>query len=139
MLFQCWPTVFDAGPTLKQHWVNASCWELIQIFDHVAATQIQLRIYCAALCLCKTVLLVVPLLIIVSDSYYSALATTLGYLFISLTAPLFPGICTRLLAALLSDVARGRKTRSTISGATGSQLQQQCLEKLPAAIRISGA
>ena len=23
MLFQCWPT--DAGPTLKQHWVNASC------------------------------------------------------------------------------------------------------------------
>ena len=22
MLFQCWPTVFDAGPTLKQHWVN---------------------------------------------------------------------------------------------------------------------
>ena len=25
MLFQCWPTVFDAGPTLKQHWVNAPC------------------------------------------------------------------------------------------------------------------
>ena len=24
MLFQCCPTVFDAGPTLKQHWV---CWE----------------------------------------------------------------------------------------------------------------
>ena len=23
MLFQCWSTVFDAGPTLKQHWVNA--------------------------------------------------------------------------------------------------------------------
>ena len=22
MLFQCWPTVFDAGPTLKQHRVN---------------------------------------------------------------------------------------------------------------------
>ena len=22
MLFQCWSTVFDAGPTLKQHWVN---------------------------------------------------------------------------------------------------------------------
>ena len=20
MLFQCWPTVSDAGPTLKQHW-----------------------------------------------------------------------------------------------------------------------
>ena len=20
MLFQCWSTVFDAGPTLKQHW-----------------------------------------------------------------------------------------------------------------------
>ena len=25
MMFQCWPTVLDAGPTLKQHWVNASC------------------------------------------------------------------------------------------------------------------
>ena len=25
MLFKCWPTVFDAGPTLKQHWVFASC------------------------------------------------------------------------------------------------------------------
>ena len=25
MPFQCWSTVFDAGPTLKQHWVNASC------------------------------------------------------------------------------------------------------------------
>ena len=25
MLFQCWPTVFDAGPTLKQHWVKALC------------------------------------------------------------------------------------------------------------------
>ena len=25
MLFQCWPTVFDAGPAMKQHWVNASC------------------------------------------------------------------------------------------------------------------
>ena len=25
MLFRCWPTVFDAGPTLKQHWVNDLC------------------------------------------------------------------------------------------------------------------
>ena len=25
MLFQCCPTVFDAGPTLKQHWVKAPC------------------------------------------------------------------------------------------------------------------
>ena len=25
MLFQCWPSVCDAGPTLKQHWVNAPC------------------------------------------------------------------------------------------------------------------
>ena len=24
-LFQCWPSVFDAGPTLKQPWVNAQC------------------------------------------------------------------------------------------------------------------
>ena len=25
MLFKCWATVFDAGPTLKQHRLNASC------------------------------------------------------------------------------------------------------------------
>ena len=25
MLFQCWSTVFDAAPTLKQHWLNAPC------------------------------------------------------------------------------------------------------------------
>ena len=25
MVFQCWPTVFGAGPTLKQHSVNAPC------------------------------------------------------------------------------------------------------------------
>ena len=25
MLFQCWASVEDAGPTLKRHWVNASC------------------------------------------------------------------------------------------------------------------
>ena len=34
MLFQCWPTVFDAGPTLKQHWVNASCLLGIYYFIH---------------------------------------------------------------------------------------------------------
>ena len=25
MLFYCRPTVFDTGPTIKQHWDNASC------------------------------------------------------------------------------------------------------------------
>ena len=25
MLFQCWASVEDGGPTLKQHWANASC------------------------------------------------------------------------------------------------------------------
>ena len=25
MLFQCWANVFNAGPTLKQHWVDTSC------------------------------------------------------------------------------------------------------------------
>ena len=25
MLFQCWSSVEDAGPTLKQHWVKAPC------------------------------------------------------------------------------------------------------------------
>ena len=26
MFFKCWASVYDAGPALKQHWVNASCW-----------------------------------------------------------------------------------------------------------------
>ena len=25
MLFQCWASVEDGGPTLKQHWTNAPC------------------------------------------------------------------------------------------------------------------
>ena len=25
MLFQCWASVEDGGPTLKQHWMNVSC------------------------------------------------------------------------------------------------------------------
>ena len=25
ILFQCWPIVFDADTTLKQHWVNVPC------------------------------------------------------------------------------------------------------------------
>ena len=25
MLFHCWPSVADAGPTSKQHWFNLSC------------------------------------------------------------------------------------------------------------------
>ena len=25
ILFRCWPTIFDAGPTLKQHRVNDPC------------------------------------------------------------------------------------------------------------------
>ena len=34
LLYQCWPTVFDAGPTLKQHWVNVPCllgWPVIHL------------------------------------------------------------------------------------------------------------
>ena len=26
MLFQCWSSVYDAGPTLNQHWVDVSSW-----------------------------------------------------------------------------------------------------------------
>ena len=29
MLFKLCATVYDAGPTLKQHWVNASCLRVI--------------------------------------------------------------------------------------------------------------
>ena len=25
MLYQCWASVEDGGPTLKQHWANAPC------------------------------------------------------------------------------------------------------------------
>ena len=32
MLDQCWSTVYDAGPTLDQHWVNVSlCWDSLVI------------------------------------------------------------------------------------------------------------
>ena len=31
MLYQCWATVYDAGPTLVQHWVDVSC---LQGNDH---------------------------------------------------------------------------------------------------------
>ena len=31
MLFQCWASVEDGGPTLKLHWVNSSC-----LLGHVA-------------------------------------------------------------------------------------------------------
>ena len=34
MLFQCRPTVLDAGPTLKQHWVNSRvCWDYNSALD----------------------------------------------------------------------------------------------------------
>ena len=29
MLVQCWPIVYDSGPTLYQHWVNVAC--LLQV------------------------------------------------------------------------------------------------------------
>ena len=32
MLFQCWATVCDAGPTLKQHWFNVSCLRCCQVY-----------------------------------------------------------------------------------------------------------
>ena len=37
MLFHCWPSVFDACPTLKQHWVNASHLLGVDLkpFDHI--------------------------------------------------------------------------------------------------------
>ena len=34
MPFQCWPTVFDAGPPLKQHWVKTPCllgWCIVEL------------------------------------------------------------------------------------------------------------
>ena len=32
LLVQCWLTVYDVGPTLNQHWINASC--LLSIIFH---------------------------------------------------------------------------------------------------------
>ena len=31
MFDQCWPTVYDAGPTLVKHWVDVSCLPGIQV------------------------------------------------------------------------------------------------------------
>ena len=33
MLFQCWPAVYDVGPTLNQHWFNVSCLLGLQNID----------------------------------------------------------------------------------------------------------
>ena len=35
MLVQCWATVCDAGPTLNQHWFNASCLCLVDIILYI--------------------------------------------------------------------------------------------------------
>ena len=34
MLDQCWPTVYDVGPTLIQHWVNVSRLLGIHVFQY---------------------------------------------------------------------------------------------------------
>ena len=53
-MFQCWTSVFDAGPTLKQHWMNASClmavrgWRLLGTISRLSA-----RISTALLCKAK--------------------------------------------------------------------------------------
>ena len=38
MLFQCWSTVFDAGPTLKQHFVNALCLRDIYMYIDITTS-----------------------------------------------------------------------------------------------------
>ena len=50
MLFQCCASVKDGGPTLKQHWANASCllrvyWRVffIHIYHHTAVHMIAAR------------------------------------------------------------------------------------------------
>ena len=30
MLFECWPTAYNAGTTLKKHWVDALCLQEIE-------------------------------------------------------------------------------------------------------------
>ena len=61
MLFHCWPTVFDARPTLKQHLLNASCLlgsaYLVHFLDPVAVSPEQLSLVqevIVHLCLCGT-------------------------------------------------------------------------------------
>ena len=34
MLFQCWASVEDGGPTLKQHWVNVPCFQGSIVYEH---------------------------------------------------------------------------------------------------------
>ena len=37
VLDQCWATVYDAGPTLVQHWVDVSCVMQSRSCDHTLA------------------------------------------------------------------------------------------------------
>ena len=41
MLDQCWPTVYDVGPTFVQHWINVLC--LLDYIMHVEETY---TVYC---------------------------------------------------------------------------------------------
>ena len=45
MLFQCWSAVFDAGPTLKQHWMNGSCLLGHDHTKHAARTTLLTRLF----------------------------------------------------------------------------------------------
>ena len=40
MWFQCWANVFDAGPTLKPHWLNVSCLLSLVWIGMDSATQV---------------------------------------------------------------------------------------------------
>ena len=40
-LIQCWATVYDAGPTLKRHWINSSCLLWISCLTPAVAGQSQ--------------------------------------------------------------------------------------------------
>ena len=44
--FKCWATVYDAGPALKQHWINCSCLRGVQFAESSHVTiAIQVRGY----------------------------------------------------------------------------------------------
>ena len=51
MLGQCWSTVYDAGPALIQHWINASC--LLASASVTETCQLHMCPSCCVIRLCR--------------------------------------------------------------------------------------
>ena len=67
MLFKCWASVEDGGPTFKQHWVNASCLLGGGRRGHpLAATSAKLLVYQLRLQIVRVVYTKIQIMLILS-------------------------------------------------------------------------